>query len=140
MRRVAMTFLLVLATCVMPIEVRSQPSQGAAAGPETIAIRLSNFAFTPEHLRLRIGVPVRLRFVNESSGGHNFSAPTFFAASAFAPGSTPPPDGKVEVTAGATVELTLTPRMPGTYKLECTHFLHSLFGMTGTIVVAGTAG
>ena len=35
------------------------------------------------------------------------------------------------------MDITLTPRAPGTYKVECTHFLHSLFGMTGTIVVVG---
>jgi uncharacterized cupredoxin-like copper-binding protein len=33
------------------------------------------------------------------------------------------------------VELLLTPVVPGTYRLACTHFLHSLFGMTGTIEV-----
>jgi hypothetical protein len=27
------------------------------------------------------------------------------------------------------------PRLPGTYHLECTHFLHSFFGMHGTIEV-----
>ena len=35
------------------------------------------------------------------------------------------------------MDITLTPRATGTYKIECTHFLHSLFGMTGTIVVVG---
>jgi plastocyanin len=27
------------------------------------------------------------------------------------------------------------PRTPGTYRVECTHFLHSVFGMHGTIEV-----
>ncbi len=35
------------------------------------------------------------------------------------------------------MDIVLTPRAPGTYKVECTHFLHSLFGMTATIVVIG---
>jgi hypothetical protein len=29
--------------------------------------------------------------------------------------------------------------MPATYKVECGHFLHSLFGMTGSIVVEAPA-
>ena len=46
-----------------------------SVGPRTITIRLSNFSFEPDHLRLRAGVPIRLRLVNESGGGHDFSAP-----------------------------------------------------------------
>ncbi len=34
----------------------------------------------------------------------------------------------------ATRSITLVPRA-GTYRLHCSHFLHSSFGMTGTIVV-----
>ena len=136
MRNVTPTLLLALATSITPIAASSQTSVAAL---ETISIRLSNFAFTPDHLRLRVGVPVRLQFMNESSGGHNFTAPAFFAASTFALGATPPPDGKVELTAGTTVDLTLTPRVPGSYLVECTHFLHSLFGMRRTIEVVRPA-
>jgi len=96
---------------------------------------LSNFAFTPKLLQLRVGVPVR-HMVNDSSGGHSFSAPAFFAASTY-PSGTPSRDGKVELAAHASADVTLVPRTGGTYKVECTHFLHSLFGMTGTIVVSG---
>jgi plastocyanin len=135
----AMFLFLVLTAGVIPDAARSQPSQTTAA-PQEIVIRLSSFAYDPDPLRLRAGVPVRLRFVNESNGGHNFVAPAFFAASVFAPGVSPPPDGKVEVAKGSTVELTLTPRAPGTYPVRCSHFLHSFFGMTGTIVVVGPSG
>lgn len=140
MRHTATFLLLVLITCAVPGLVSSQPARGPAAAPEVIAVRMSNFAYDPDPLRLRAGVPVRLRFVNESGGGHDFAAPAFFAASAFAPGVVPPPDGKLEVAARSTAELTLTPRVPGTYEVRCTHFLHSLFGMTGTIVVTGPGG
>jgi uncharacterized cupredoxin-like copper-binding protein len=87
----------------------------AAPAPDTIAVHLSNFAFMPNQLRLRASVPVRLHIVNDSTGGHNFSAPLLFSASAF-------PEGA-------------PPTVPGSYKAECTHFLHSLFGMTGEIIV-----
>ena len=131
--------IVTLTTCIVPVGVMSQPSQNPAAAPEVITIRLSNFEYNPDQLHLRVGVPVRFQFVNESSGGHNFTAAAFFAASAFAPGSSPPPGGKIEVAGRTTVELTLIPRTPGTYRVECTHFLHSLFGMTGTIVVVEPA-
>jgi plastocyanin len=103
------------------------------ADGETITVRLSSFAFDPDHLRLKAGAPVGLRLVNESSGGHDFSAPAFFAASSFPPGVPAPPDGKVVVGSHQTVEITVVPRTVGVYRLECTHFLHSLFGMHGTV-------
>ena len=96
---------------------------------------MSNFAFTPDDIRLKVGIPVRLRLVNMSDGGHNFSAPSFSAASRLPPSSSSPPNGTVEVPAHQTVEIGLVPQVPGTYSLECTHFLHSAFGMHGTIDV-----
>jgi|SRR5579872_571314 len=140
MRHITLSLLIVLTASVTLSDAKSQPSPGQAATPATIAVRLSNFAFTPDHVRLRVGVPVHFQLVNESSGGHDFSAPAFFAASNFAPGSPRPPAGKVDVPSQTMVELTLTPSTPGTYPVECTHFLHALFGMSGTIEVVGPAG
>lgn len=102
-----------------------------------MTIRLSNFSFAPDQLNLRVGVPIRLHFVNVSSGGHSFSAPAFFGASIF-PSSPPPKDGTVEVSSGSSADITLIPNLPGTYPFKCTHLLHSLFGMTGTIVVTAS--
>lgn len=107
----------------------------ASDAAQTVTVALANFAFTPDHITLRVGVPVRLRLVNQSDGGHDFSAPAFFAASNFAAGSTAPAGGKIEVDSHQTVEVALTPRVPGSYPVECTHFLHSMFGMTATIQV-----
>jgi plastocyanin len=135
MLRAAVTVLLGLSAVLGPFVAWAQPSKGQSA--ETITIRLSNFAFAPAQLQLRVGVPVRLHLVNDSSGGHSFSAPALFAASAYLSGA-PPQDGTVQIAAGGSVDITLVPRAAGTYKLECTHFLHSLFGMTGTIVVTGS--
>ena len=135
MLRAAVTVMLGLSGGLAPFAAWAQSSQGQPA--ETITIRLSNFAFAPAQLHLRVGVPVRLHLVNDSSGGHSFSAPALFAASAY-PSGGPPQDGTVQIAAGGSVDITLVPRAAGTYKLECTHFLHSTFGMTGTIVVAGS--
>ncbi|HEY2619774.1 MAG TPA: cupredoxin domain-containing protein [Acetobacteraceae bacterium] len=135
MLRAAVAVMLGLSAVLVPVAVSAQPSQGQPA--EAITIRLSNFAFAPAQLQLRVGVPVRLHLVNDSSGGHSFSAPALFAASAY-PSGAPPQEGTVQIAAGGSVDITLVPRAAGTYKLECTHFLHSMFGMTGTIVVAGS--
>jgi uncharacterized cupredoxin-like copper-binding protein len=108
------------------------------ASPETIVVHLSNFTITPEKLHLRSGRVVLLHIVNDSSGGHDLSAPELFAASTF-PGGAPPTDGRVEVGSKQSRDVVFMPRVPGTYKVECTHFLHSLFGMNGSILVEGPA-
>jgi len=133
-RMKAVTIAVLAAPIVVPPTAWPQPLQDQSV--ETVTIRLSNFAFNPEQLRLRVGVPVRLHLENAASGGHNFSSPALFAASILQDGP-PPRNGKIEVAGSSSLDIILTPRAPGTYKFECTHFLHSLFGMTGTIVVTG---
>ena len=49
-------------------------------------VELSNFDFAPHELHMRAGQPVVLALANLASGGHDFSAPEFFAG----PGSKPP--------------------------------------------------
>ncbi len=101
-----------------------------------VTVTLSDFAFAPNHLRLPRAVPVRLVLINRGSGGHSFSAPAFFAAAVFKPGVASPAEGTISVGKGAEAEIDLVPERAGNYPLECTHFLHALFGMTGTIEVA----
>ena len=98
-------------------------------------MHLSNFAFTPDNLRFQVGHPVTLHLVNDSTGGHNFSAPALFAASSFPAGTSAPPNGTVEVGGNQSRDITFTPLRTGTYPFECTHFLHSAFGMTGSAEV-----
>lgn len=100
--------------------------------PREVEVRLSNFEFAPETIRLRAGEPVVLRLVNSASGGHNFSARDFFAAARDIAG--PVENGTVELPGHRSVEVRLTPTR-GSYRLRCTHTLHSAFGMTGRIVV-----
>ncbi|HYJ31500.1 MAG TPA: cupredoxin domain-containing protein [Allosphingosinicella sp.] len=110
------------------------PSVAAHAEPtaRTIEVRLTSFDFTPGTIRLRAGEPVVLRLVNASGGGHNFVAPQLFASARDVSG--PVQNGRVELAGRQTVEVRLTPAR-GTYRLRCTHTLHSTFGMTGRIVV-----
>ena len=104
--------------------------------PETIAVTLSNFRYTPQTITLQHGRPYVLRFVNGAKGGHDFVAKEFFAAAAIAPEDRAKVvKGGVEVSRGATVELRLTAPAPGRYRAHCSHFMHSTFGMKGEIVV-----
>jgi plastocyanin len=107
----------------------------ASAQPAAVTVRLSNFSFNPNTIRLKAGAPATLRIQNASRGGHNFSAPEFFAAARIDPKSAAfVRKGAVEVPGGRTVDVTLVPSA-GTYRLKCTHTLHSTFGMKGMIFV-----
>jgi len=117
---------LILALLTVPTLAAAQP-----AG-RTVEVRLSSFDFAPSQIRLRAGEPVTLHLVNTGRGGHNFSAPQFFAAASGVSG--PVRDGAVEVGSHASADVRLTPAR-GQYRLRCTHSLHTAFGMTGTITV-----
>jgi plastocyanin len=135
MRIIMIPLIIAVASCSVHPPVSTEGTGPPPPEGGTVTVRLSNFAFDPEHVRLKSGVLVRLRFVNESDDGHSFSAPNFVAASSLSPGSPAPVDGALEVASHQTVEIALTPNVPGTYPFECTHFLHSSFGMHGTIEV-----
>jgi plastocyanin len=135
MRVAALPLVVALTGCATAAAPVAQSTVPAGSAGKTVTVVLTNFSFSPDHITLRVGVPARLRLVNQSTGGHDFSAPGFFASSSFPPGSKAPPGGEIEVGSQRTAEIALTPLMPGTYPVECTHFLHSLFGMTATIEV-----
>lgn len=104
----------------------------AIAQPAAQTIQLYSFGYTPKAIHLAAGRPVTLNFVNTAGGGHNFSAPSFFAAANITSGSAP--GGVVELGAHQSRAITLTPRA-GTYRFRCTHTFHKQFGMSGQILV-----
>ena len=104
----------------------------AAAQPATQTIQLYSFGYTPKAIRLAAGRPVTINFVNTAGGGHNFSAPSFFANARIVGGSAP--NGVVELGARQSRAVTLNPRA-GSYKFRCTHTFHRQMGMRGQIVV-----
>jgi len=114
-----------LASALLPFSATAQTPKAPAI--PTIIIHLTNFAFVPDRIQLRDGTPVRLHLVNDSSGSHNFSASELFAGA--------PLQGQIDVAGNGSADLELTPHTPGTYQFDCTHFLHHMFGMHGTIVV-----
>ena len=122
--------LVILLAAAAAVPAASQPPQAAS-----VTVRLTSFDFTPSTIRLAAGRPIVLHLVNAASGGHDFSAPAFFAAARIDPASAGRiRRGGVEVRGRSSVELRLVPAA-GRYRLRCTHFLHSTFGMTGEIVV-----
>lgn len=121
MRAFFTAFLLAL-----PAAATAQPAA------RTVEVRLSNFDFAPDQIRLRAGEPIVLRLINGARGGHDFAAPEFFAAATGVSG--PVSEGEVELAGHQSAEVRLTPAR-GRYRLRCTHTLHSTFGMTGEIIV-----
>lgn len=107
-----------------------------AQAPDTVSVELSNFNFTPSQLTFQRGHIYRLHLVNEAGGGHDFTAPEFFAASAIAPADEGKVvRGKVKLGGKETVDIIITPEKAGNYPLTCSHFLHSSMGMKGAITV-----
>ena len=101
-----------------------------------INISLTNYAFTPNAITLKMGTTYHLHFINSGSKDHNFSAPEFFAASAVAPeDEAKVKKGLVGLESGQSVDVTVTPSRAGTYPVECTHFMHKMMGMHGSILV-----
>ena len=124
--------LALLVAAQAPVsELPAQPS-----APETVTVTLSNFKFAPSEIVLQHGRPYRLHLINTAGGGHDFTAPDFFAASAVAPPDRAMViDGKVKLVGKASVDIVLTPEKAGVYALRCSHFLHAGMGMSGHITV-----
>ena len=108
----------------------------APANRQDIQVTLSNFNFAPNMLRLQRNMSYAIHIVNMASGGHSFSAPAFFAAMTVSPEDRAKiVNGKIEIPAGQTVDITVTPMTAGSYPIVCTHFLHQTFGMRGEAVI-----
>jgi len=120
---------------ILPLALMASSSVSGQV-PGLVEVHLSNFRFTPRVLVFDHGRPYVLRLVNRSGGGHDFTAPEFFARSGIATANrTLVQGGEVEVPPGQVREIRLTAPPPGRYKLKCGHTFHKFFGMAGTIVV-----
>ncbi|MBV1687974.1 cupredoxin domain-containing protein [Novosphingobium sp. G106] len=125
--------LIVAASALVSSSALAQEPDFARA--PRVTVTLSSFNFAPAAIHLRAGQPVVLHLVNEARGGHNFSAPEFFAAATVSE-----QDkgliymGAIELRGGQSKDIALVPRR-GAYKLRCTHTMHTMFGMKGDIVV-----
>lgn len=127
-----MRFLpLVIAALALSVPVT------AAELPARMTVTMANFSYTPEDLHLHAGHAVTIHFVNEGSGGHDFTATDFFAAATMDAANRARvggAKGRVSLGKGESSDVTLVPKA-GTYKVHCSHFGHSALGMTGKIIV-----
>ena len=113
-------------------------AQPSASQPlTTLNVELANFSFRPKTIVFDHGRKYVLRLANEADGGHDFTAPEFFAASAIAAEDRGlVTEGEVEVPPGQVREIHLTaPGAAGRYKLKCSHSFHKMLGMSGAIIV-----
>jgi uncharacterized cupredoxin-like copper-binding protein len=118
---------------MLPVAAGAQAPDWANA--RRVEVKLSSFAFTPSTLHLRAGQPVILHLVNSGSGGHDFTAPGFFAASQVRPQDRATAGkGRVELRGRQSADIALVPRA-GRYPLKCSHAFHKTFGMSGQILV-----
>ena len=125
-----------LAGIFLVLTVATAIAADAPANRQDIQVTLSNFSFAPNMLRLQRNMTYAIHLVNSASGGHSFSAPGFFAAMTVATEDRAKiVNGKVEIPAGQTVDITVTPMTAGSYPIVCSHFLHSTFGMKGEAVI-----
>jgi plastocyanin len=124
--------LLVLAMLAAPAAYAQGPDWAHA---QRLEVKLANFSYSPRTIHLRAGQPIVLHLVNTASGGHDFTAPGFFAAAQVrAQDRRLVEDGSVEFGGHETHDVALVPKA-GRYPLKCGHAFHKMFGMSGTIVV-----
>jgi len=120
---------------ILPLALMASSSVSGQA-PALVEVHLSNFRFTPRTLVFQHGQPYTLRLVNRAGGGHDFTAPEFFARASVAPASRALVEGgEVEVPPGQVREIRLVAPPAGTYRLKCSHSFHKFFGMSGNIIV-----
>lgn len=136
----------VLAGCASPQVTTSTPAPPMASAvtgasqPEAVSITLSDFSFTPDKIIFQQGKTYRLHLSNASSSSHSFASISFFKAVAIQPQTagetqTSKIADVIELAPGEQKNLVFVANSPGVYSVECTHFLHSMFGMTGQITI-----
>ena len=103
---------------------------------ETMEIDLKNFTFSPASIHLKQGTAYRLHFVNQSSGGHDFTAKDFFAAAALDPATAGAvSNGTIKLSGNQSVDVDLVAAQTGHFEAHCSHLMHATLGMTGEVVV-----
>ncbi|WP_242127986.1 plastocyanin/azurin family copper-binding protein [Sphingobium sp. Sx8-8] len=126
----------ILAALILASTAGAQPEADNWSGARLVTIRLSSFRFEPADIVLEHGRPYRFHFVNDASGGHDFAGKEFFAQARIKPEDAAKVEGgRVELSGGESVDVRLIAPLPGQFKIRCTHFMHSMLGMTGRIVV-----
>jgi uncharacterized cupredoxin-like copper-binding protein len=127
--RIAQTMTRIAALALLP-------SLLGATGPDpvTLNVVMVDYRFQPDHLTLQHGVPYRLHLENHGKETHEFTAPTFFAASKIGnPDVLNREHTEIVMQPGDVKDLLITPGPPGKYDLRCAD--HDWDGMVGGITV-----
>jgi uncharacterized cupredoxin-like copper-binding protein len=123
------TIMAIVALTLLPVY-----SGAAAPDPVTVNVVMIDYKFQPDHLILQHGVHYRLHLENHGKETHEFTAPTFFAASKIDnPDVLNREHSEIVMQPGDAKDLLVTPGPPGAYDLRCAD--HDWDGMTGGITV-----
>lgn len=123
-------------TCafLLPAVLLGASAAATAPKPIEISVIMVDYRFEPDHLTFKHGVHYRLHLENRGKETHEFTAPTFFAASRIDnPGVLNRDRSEVLMQPGDKKDIFLTPLTPGTYDLRCAD--HDWYGMVGGITV-----
>jgi plastocyanin len=108
----------------------------AFAQPTVIKVEFSEYKFMPAEIDLNRGQSYVLHLTNTGAKGHDLSAKGFFQTVSLSPGSAAKvKNGAVDLDQGESTDIAFIPQTAGTYEMHCTHFMHSMLGMKGQIVV-----
>ena len=128
-----MRHLLVLAAFILAAPAAAQEPEWRTAIEQDVLLQA--FDIEPPTIRLRAGVPVKLRFVNQGQATFSFAADGFFRAARLRSGDGDDlRDGHFRLAPGERRTIALVPA-PGRYRARSGNLIHRLLGMTATIVV-----
>jgi uncharacterized cupredoxin-like copper-binding protein len=117
---------------VARLGVAAPPIDWSRAQP--VEVRMIEYAFVPNALRLHVGVPYRLHLVNAGKEGHDFTAADFFAAVEVKDRAALNERGaSIYLHPGETADIDVIAHQAGLFAPRCAD--HDWAGMTATIVV-----
>jgi FtsP/CotA-like multicopper oxidase with cupredoxin domain len=125
---------------LLPIAALLLAMPGTAQQPEWRTavehdVLLRPWAYEPSPIRLPAGVPVRLRFVNQSRATMAFSAPGFFRSATLRQRDADVVRrGGLRLAPGERRTIALVAR-PGRYRAQSSNLVHRVLGMSARIVV-----
>jgi uncharacterized cupredoxin-like copper-binding protein len=99
---------------------------------QRVEVRMVEYAFVPNALRLHHGVPYQFHLVNAGKEGHDFTAADFFAAVHVKNPEALNNGNSIYLTPGAAADIYLIAPTVGLFGLRCAD--HDWAGMTATIV------
>lgn len=130
--------LIALLTALLTALLAAQPA--VAQEPEWRTAReyeilLRPWDYDPQVIRLRAGVPVRLRFINQGQATFSFNADNFFSSARVRSGDAEAvADGHLQLAPGEQRVIALVPTR-GRYRARSGNLIHRILGMSARIVV-----